>query len=92
MRLFDKMNQWKKSQTSIIMEEIERQIDNGISDKAKIYDNIVLELGISRPVVRRCSAMLIKQMKKRVMILGDDSRLSEEVKKKILNINWNQKK
>lgn len=68
------------------MDEINREIDLGHTDKKKIYDNVVLTTGVPRPVVRRCSAMLIKKMKGKIMVLADDPRITEELKKKLLTI------
>ncbi len=79
------------TQTKIIMIEIERQIENGLSTKREIFANVVETLGVPRPTVRRCSSQLVKEMKRKVMVLADDSRISDEIKSKILNIDWNKK-
>jgi len=81
------MANWR-TQSSIIMEQIERNIDKGMTDKSKIFTKIVDELGVPRPTVRRCSRDLKTKLSKRVKILSDDSRLSLETKKKLLTMDF----
>lgn len=73
------------------MWEIEKQIENGLITKKEIFAKVVEVLGVPRPTVRRCSSQLVKDMKKKVIVLADDSRISEEIKSQIQNIDWNTK-
>ena len=53
--------------------EILKELENGIRDKSKIFTNVVDNLGVPRPMVRRCSRELIVEMLDKVKILTSHS-------------------
>ena len=77
-----------RTQSSIIMDEIERQIENGLTDKTEIFAKVVEQLGVPRPTVRRCSRDLKTIWLNKVKVLSDDSRIDFETKKKLLKLDF----
>jgi len=60
------------SQSDIIKQEIEKCIDEGMTDKRKIYTKVVDKLGVARPTVRRCARTLIQDWTRKVRVLTSD--------------------
>lgn len=52
--------------------EILKELENGQRNKSKIFTNVVDNLGVPRPMVRRCSRELIVEMLDKVKILTSD--------------------
>lgn len=52
----------RTSQSTIIAEAIEKHMDNGMTDKSKIYAKVVEELGVPPPTVRRVAGDLRKKL------------------------------
>ena len=61
------------TQTTTVKEAIEICITNGMTDKYKIYDNVVRTLECPRPTVRRCAAELRNDYLAKVKILENKS-------------------
>ena len=57
------------NQSTIIKKCIESLLDKGMTDKHDIYSKVVEELGVPRPVVRRCARDLRNEMENKVKIL-----------------------
>ena len=60
----------KKGET--IKLEILKELENGQRNKSKIFTNVVDNLGVPRPMVRRCSRELIAELSDKVKILTSD--------------------
>lgn len=73
------------------MKEIEKELEKGQTDKHKIYTNVCQLLQVPRPSVRRCGGTLKIILQRKVMILSDDPRISEETKKKLQTLDFKTK-
>lgn len=56
----------------LIRLEILKELENGQRNKSQIFTNVVDNLGVPRPMVRRCSRELIAELLDKVKILTSD--------------------
>ena len=75
----------------MIMDEIEKELEKGQTDKYKIYTNVCQLLQVPRPSVRRSGGTLKIILQRKVMILSDDPRISQETKKKLQTLDFKTK-
>lgn len=59
---------------------IHKLLDDGYTDKIKIYEEIVKSTGIPRPTVRRAASELTKDLISRVAILSVNKRVQKNAK------------
>jgi len=60
------------NQSDIIKAEIIKCIDEGETDKRKIYSKVVERLGVARPTVRRCARSLVQDLNAKVQVLTSE--------------------
>ena len=59
----------RTNMTSIVEIAIETKLDSGIRDKNQIFSEVIDELGVARPIVRRVARDLRNKYLKKVRIL-----------------------
>ncbi len=67
----------KTTRTSIVIHEVERLLDAGYTDKNKIVQTVVENLGIPRPTIRRIIRDMRNDMMRKIKILQSEIPLPE---------------
>jgi len=62
----------RTNMSAVIEVAIEQKLDRGMKDKQKIFSEIVVELGVPRPTVRRVARDLRNKYLDKVRILQSD--------------------
>ncbi len=62
------------TQTTIITECIEKYLEMGLTDKNEIFQKVVEELGVPRPIVKRIVSDMRNEMLRKVRILQKASK------------------
>ena len=62
------------NQSTVIKEEINSLIDEGITDKQDIYSKVVDNLGVPRPTVRRVARDLRNELLTKIKILQSETQ------------------
>lgn len=62
------------TQTTIITECIEKYLEMGLTDKNEIFQKVIEELGVPRPIVKRILMDMRNEMLRKVRILQKSSK------------------
>lgn len=68
----------KTNLTSIITACIEQYLEKGLTDKDEIFQKVVDELGVPRPIVRRVARDMRIEMLKKIKILQSEIPLPSD--------------
>lgn len=68
----------KMTRTTIVIHEVEKLLDAGYTDKDLIIAEVVEQLGIPRPTVRRIIRDMRNEMTRKIKILQSDTYLPPE--------------
>ena len=66
----------RTNQSTVIKAAINSLLDKGVTDKQDIYTQVVDELGVPRPTVRRVARDLRNELLDKIQILQSDSKTS----------------
>ncbi|MDA0756704.1 MAG: hypothetical protein O3C04_06245 [Crenarchaeota archaeon] len=66
----------RTNQSTVIKAAINSLLDKGITDKQDIYTQVVDELGVPRPTVRRVARDLRNELLEKIQILQSDTKTS----------------
>ena len=68
----------RTNQSTVIKEAINSYLDKGLTDKQDIYSNVVNDLGVPRPTVRRVARDLRNELLQKISILQSEAIKSSE--------------
>jgi len=63
----------RTNQSTVIKEAINSYLDKGLTDKQDIYSNVVNDLGVPRPTVRRVARDLRNELLQKISILQSEA-------------------
>jgi len=63
----------RTNQSTVIKEAINSYLDKGLTDKQDIYSNVVNDLGVPRPTVRRVARDLRNELLQKISILQSET-------------------
>ena len=66
----------RTNQSTVIKAAINSLLDKGVTDKQDIYTQVVDELGVPRPTVRRVARDLRNELLDKIQILQSDTKTS----------------
>ena len=66
----------RTNQSTVIKAAINSLLDKGVTDKQDIYTQVVDELGVPRPTVRRVARDLRNELLEKIQILQSDTKTS----------------
>ena len=66
----------RTNQSTVIKAAINSLLDKGVTDKQDIYTQVVDELGVPRPTVRRVARDLRNEILEKIQILQSDTKTS----------------
>ena len=68
----------RTNQSTVIKEAINSYLDKGLTDKQDIYSQVVNDLGVPRPTVRRVARDLRNELLEKISILQSEAIKSSE--------------
>ena len=68
----------RTNQSTVIKQAINSYLDKGVSDKQDIYTQVVNDLGVPRPTVRRVARDLRNELLEKIRILQSDTPKSTD--------------
>jgi len=68
----------RTNQSTVIKQAINSYLDKGVSDKQDIYTQVVDDLGVPRPTVRRVARDLRNELLEKIRILQSDTPKSTD--------------
>ena len=66
----------RTNQSTVIKAAINSLLDKGVTDKQDIYTQVVDELGVPRPTVRRVARDLRNELLEKIQILQSETKTS----------------